>query len=67
MSSSILTTIQTQLILYGYSISMILGNIENIFIVIILSRQPQNACAIYLISSTIINNLYLTFNGFIQL
>ena len=67
MSSSTLTTIQTQLNLYGYSIFMILGNIGNVFIVIIFSRQRQNACAIYLISSAIVNSVYLTFNGFVQI
>jgi hypothetical protein len=67
MSSSTLTTIQTQLSLYGYTILMILGNIGNAFIVIILSRQRRNPCVIYLISSAIVNSVYLTFIGLVQL
>jgi hypothetical protein len=67
MSSTILATAQSQLILYGYSLFMIFGNIGNAFIVIIFSRQRQNACSIYLLSSAIVNILYLTFNGFIQI
>ena len=67
MSSSTLTTIQNQLNLYGYSIFMILGNIGNVFIVIIFSRQRQNACSIYLISSAVVNIVYLTFNGIVSI
>jgi hypothetical protein len=63
MSSSTLTTIENQLTLYGYSISMILGNIGNVFILIIFSRQRQTACAIYLISAAVMNSVYLIFNG----
>ena len=66
MSSSTLTTIATQLNLYGYSISMILGNIGNVFVVMLFSRQQQSPCSIYLISSAIINNIYLLFLGFVQ-
>jgi hypothetical protein len=64
MSSTILDTIQTQLNLYGYSLFMILGNAGNAFIVIIFYRQRQNACSIYLLSSAIVNILYLTIDGF---
>jgi hypothetical protein len=67
MSSSILTTIQTQVNLYGYSISMILGNIGNVFIVILFNRQQKSACSIYLISGAIVNNIYLLFLGFVEL
>jgi hypothetical protein len=67
MSSSTLTTIQTQLNLYGYSISMIFGTIGNVFIVILFSQQQRSACSIYLISSAIVNNFYLLFLGFTQL
>ena len=66
MSSSTLTTIATQLNLYGYAISMILGNIGNVFVVMLFRRQQQSACSIYLISSAIINNTYLLFLGFVQ-
>jgi hypothetical protein len=61
MSSSTLSTIQNQLILYGSSISAILGNIGNLFIVLIFLRQRQNPCAIYIISSAIVNSLYVTY------
>jgi hypothetical protein len=64
MSSISLTTIQTQLNLYGFSLFMILGNAGNAFIVILFSKQRQNACSIYLLSAAIVNILYLTFNGF---
>ncbi len=57
-SSSILITIQTQLNLYTYSIFMILGIGGNIFIDI-LNQQRQNACATYLLSSSVVNILYL--------
>jgi len=43
---------------------MILGNIGNVFIAIIFNRQRQSACAIYLISSAVVNMAYLTFDGF---
>jgi hypothetical protein len=67
MSSSILTTIQTQVNLYGYSISMILGNIGNVFIVILFNRHQKSACSIYLISGAFVNNIYLLFLGFVEL
>ena len=67
MSTSILSTIQSRLNFYGYPICMALGNIGNIFIIIIFSRQRQNACAIYLLWSAIMNDLYLTFNSFAQI
>jgi hypothetical protein len=40
---------------------MILGNIGNVFIVIIFSQQRQSACAIYLICSAVMNIVYLTY------
>jgi hypothetical protein len=42
---------------------MILGNIGNVFIAIIFSRQRQSACALYLIASAVVNSVYLTFEG----
>lgn len=62
-----LTTIQTQLNLYGYPILMILGNIGNIFIIILFSRHRQNACSIYILSLAIINDVYLTYNAILQM
>jgi len=67
LSSSTLTTIQTQLNNYGYPIFMVLGNIGNVFIIGLFSQQRQNACSIYLISAAVVNMLYLTFTGFIQI
>ncbi|CAF1407593.1 unnamed protein product [Adineta steineri] len=46
--------------------SSILGDIGNIFIVIIFLQHKQNACAIYLISAAILNSIYITFNRFVQ-
>jgi hypothetical protein len=43
-------SIQHQLNLYGYTIFMVLGNIGNLFIVLIFSRQHQNACSIYILN-----------------
>jgi hypothetical protein len=42
---------------------MILGNIGNVFIAIIFSRQRPSACALYLITSAVVNSVYLTFEG----
>ncbi|CAF0925611.1 unnamed protein product [Rotaria sp. Silwood1] len=67
MSTSILPTIQNQLNLYGYPICLVLGNIGNIFIIIIFGQQRVNACSTYLISSAIANSCYLTFNSFVQI
>jgi hypothetical protein len=67
MSSTSLTTIQTQLNLYGYSLFMVLGNVGNAFIVILFSQQRQNACSIYLLSSVIVNTLYLIYVGFVTI
>jgi len=67
MSSSTLGTIQTQLNLYAYPFFMIFGSIGNVFILILLSRRRQNACSIYLISSAIMNILYLLTDGFFRI
>jgi hypothetical protein len=67
MSSSILKTIQNYLIVYGYSISMILGNIGNVFIVIIFSRQRQTACAIYLICAAVMNIFFVTYSSIAEI
>ncbi len=61
MSSSMLSTIQNQLNLYGSPISTILGNIGSLFIFLIFLRQRQNSCAIYIMSSAIFNSLYLIY------
>ena len=67
MSTSTLSTIQTQLNRYGYPILMVFGNIGNMFIVMCFSRQRSNACSIYLLNLAIMNSLYLTFNGLAQI
>ncbi|CAF0919452.1 unnamed protein product [Rotaria sordida] len=67
MSTSILSSIQNQLNFYGYLIPMVLGNVGNTFVVIIFTRHRTNACSIYLISSAIVNNIYLTFTGYAQI
>ncbi len=59
MLTSILPTIENQLNFYGYTISMIMGNIGNIFIIIIFTRQRQNTCSIFLITSAIVNTLFV--------
>jgi hypothetical protein len=64
MSTSILPIIQSKLILYGYPVLMILGDIGNLFIVIIFSKYRQNTCAIYLIALAILNSIFLTFSYF---
>jgi hypothetical protein len=63
MSSSTLTTIENVLTVYGYAITMILGNIGNLFIIIIFSRQRQSACAIYLIYSAVVNIVASTYSS----
>jgi hypothetical protein len=63
MSSSTFTTIKNILTLYGSPICMILGNLGNVFIAIIFSRQRESACALYLICSAVVNSIYLTFSS----
>jgi hypothetical protein len=67
MSTSLLSIIPSKIITYGYPILMILGDIGNVFIVIIFSKYRQNTCAIYLIASAIINSIFLTFSYFNQI
>jgi hypothetical protein len=67
MSTSILVPIENQLIHYGYPICLILGTIGNFLIVILFSRRRDNACSIYLLTSAIMNDLYLTFNSFVEI
>lgn len=67
MSTATLLRIQVQMNYYGYPILLVLGNIGNIFILILFYRQRHNPCSIYLIGSAIANLLYLTFGGFIRI
>jgi len=66
MSTSILPTIQSEVSRYGYPILMILGNIGNVFTVIIFSEYRRSTCAIYLIILSIINSVYVTFNYYLK-
>jgi hypothetical protein len=61
-----LSTIASQLTLYGYPIFTVLGNIGNLFIAILFYRKRRNACAIYIINSAIGNSFYLTYNYLTQ-
>jgi hypothetical protein len=67
MSSPTLTNIQKAFTIYGNSFFFILGNIGNVFIVIIFSRQRSTACSIYLLSSAVVNFVFLTVNGYFQI
>ena len=67
MASSTLTAIQNQFNLYGNAIFAVVGNIGNIFIIIIFRRQHTTACSIYLISSAVVNFIFLTVNGYFQI
>jgi hypothetical protein len=62
MSSATLTAIQTQITLYGNSIILILGDIGNIFVIMMFSRYRKNPCSMYLLSAATINIAFLTFN-----
>jgi hypothetical protein len=58
MSSSTLLTIQKNLGRYGLSSMLILGNIGNLFTVIILTKtlkKQLSSCSIYLLSASISN------------
>jgi len=67
MPTSILTSIQNEINFIGYPILMFFGNIGNIFVIIVFSRQRQNTCSLYLINSAIVNILHLTINGFLKI
>ena len=67
MSSSTLVLIQKNLAIHGNSVLLIMGNIGNFFIIILFSQHHRNPCTMYLISSTVMNNLYLIFQALFQL
>ena len=67
MSSSSLTTIQTQMSLYGFPVLLVVGTIGNIFVLILFSRRLHNACSLYLINSAATNIFYLQFNIFFRM
>ena len=67
MSSSTLTTIQSQLNLYGHSIFMFVGNIGNLLIVMVFSQRRKTACSIYLISAGVVNFIFLILNAYFRI
>ncbi|CAF1145530.1 unnamed protein product [Adineta steineri] len=66
MSLTILPFIQTQITRYGMSTLMVLGNIGNIFTVIIFYQRRKNSCAMYLLCAAILHSATLTFNGVVN-
>lgn len=67
MSSSSLSNIQNKLYFYGNASFLFVGNIGNVFIIIIFSRQRKTACSIYLISEAVVNFVFLIINAYFQL
>ena len=67
MSTSSLPYIQNEMNFYGYPILLTVGDIGNIFILILFNRQRSNACSIYLMNSAVANILYLTIGGFFKI
>ena len=67
MASATLTVIQNQFVLYGNAIFTVVGNIGNALIIMILSQQRSTACSIYLISSAVVNFVFLMVNGYFQI
>ncbi|CAF1058061.1 unnamed protein product [Adineta steineri] len=61
MSSSILSAVQYDINFYGNLVFMIFGTIGNIFIIILFNKHHQNACAIYLKYSAIVNTINLIY------
>lgn len=59
MSTSLLPTIQTELNRYGLSIIFAFGIIGNCWFIILFGRHQQKSCSMYLLWSSVINNIYL--------
>jgi hypothetical protein len=62
MSSSVLPVLQVQLNRYGLPVILILGNIGNIFIVLLFSKHRRNACSMYLKWAAVMNSAFITLN-----
>jgi hypothetical protein len=62
MATSSLTFVQNQIVYYGTTTLLILGNIGNVCIVLIFSRNRRNACSMYLIAAAVMNIASLSFN-----
>jgi hypothetical protein len=60
MPSLVLPLLQVQLTRYSYCIILILGNIGNIFIVLMFSRRRQNSCLLYLLVAAVFNSITIT-------
>lgn len=67
MSSPTLTTIQNQLNYYTNAVFVIVGNIGNVFIILIFTRQHTTACSTYLKSSAAVNFIFLMANAYFQM
>jgi ABC-type Fe3+-siderophore transport system permease subunit len=63
MSSSIFSLLQIDINYYVIPTITILGEIGNIFIVILFSRRRrQNSCATFLLWAAVMNNVTITFS-----
>ena len=61
-ASTLLPFVQVQLIRYGLSTILILGNIGNGFVAFLFGRHQKNACSMYLLSAAIMSNIFLISN-----
>lgn len=64
--SADLVYLRSVILYHTYPTFMSIGYIGHVFNILVFSRQRQNACSIFLLSSAVINILYLSFNGFTQ-
>jgi hypothetical protein len=62
MSSSIFLLLQIDINYYVIPTITILGEIINIFIVILFSRRRQNSCTTFLLWAAVMNNVTITFS-----
>lgn len=62
MSSTILLSLQSELVRYALYIILIFGTIGNLFTMILFSHRRQSSCAMYLLSASIMNNAYILSN-----
>ena len=67
MASATLTAVQNQLNLYANEVLMVVGNIGNVFIIIIFSQQRTSACSIYIMSAAVTNFIFLILNAVFQI
>ncbi|CAF3411423.1 unnamed protein product [Rotaria sp. Silwood2] len=62
MPSSIFSFLQLQVNCYVIPTIIILGDIGNIFIVILFNRRRKNSCSTYILWASIMNSVAITFN-----